>query len=47
MIYGYRTFFFVLDLFVGESRAFAWPLVIVIWGLCVGLNLRERKNKTS
>ena len=47
MIYGYRTFFFVLDLFVGESRAFVWPLVLVIWGLCLGLLLRGNKKKTS
>jgi len=46
MIFGYRTFFFLLDLFTGESRIFAWPLVIVLWGLCMGLVIR-RKKKTS
>ena len=46
MIYGYRTFFFMLDLFVGESRRFAWPLVFVIWGLCMGLILRGQKRSS-
>ena len=46
MIFGYRTFFFILDLFVGESKCFAWPLIFVTWGLCWGLVLTGRK-KTS
>ena len=45
MIFGYRTFFFLLDLFVGESARFAWPLIIVIWGLC-GLILTGRKRSS-
>jgi len=46
MIFGYRTFFFILDLFVGESGRFAWPLVFVIWGLCMGLVLRGGKKSS-
>jgi len=46
MIFCYRTFFFMLDLFVGESTRFAWPLIFVIWGLCWGLILKGRKQSS-